>query len=268
MMRQPPEALQCQCLRRAKKYCEAKRVPGPDITPLASKVADLVHRNRDRARASSPPDPETGVPDEYVDDVIRYLLQEEALVNALKAGESQAWEELLDLLARRVTTNLRRHNVSEPHLQARADELIQHCAFLIWQALDRYRYDSSFEAWVSVFVATEVRSVCRSRRFRLSTHALSWETPPPAMPGAPALGERVGDEAEIRRLQQLELVLTIEAGFECLSPDQRELVQRQLSGQTTRDIAREMKRTPNAIYKIRQRAIEALQAFVAERRTP
>jgi DNA-directed RNA polymerase specialized sigma24 family protein len=258
------EALHRQCLRRAQAYCRANRAKIPTIDALIPEVARLVDQNRERAQANARPDPKTGVPDEYVDDVIRCLIREKPLVDALKAGEAQAWEALLTLITRRVYASLRRYRIAAPHLHARADELVQHCAMLIWQALDRYRYDSTFESWVSVFVAFEVGDVCKSKGFQIDARALSWDTLSAGTPEGFGLDERIPDEGAYHHFQHLDRVLTVEAGMKYLSPDQREFIWRQLGGQTTTDIARGMARTRNAIYKIRQRTIAVLRAFISE----
>ncbi len=268
MKEQLQRELYRQCLRCAHiYYLETQRkIIAAHAEHLAQHAVSLIQRNREFVPSDTPKDPYTGVPDNYVADVVKYLAEEGPFVRSLAAGDPEVWERMLALLEQRVYKYLGRHNdrggmfIPQDSFRALAEELVQHCAFLIWLRLDRYRYDSRFEAWVSSFVSYEVSGVCGSAGFRHNTRAVSLDVPLGSAPDFSALGEIIPDEYTEQVFQKLDRLLALENEITKLSKDQRELIQRSLEGQTAADIARDMGRSENAVYKLRQRALRTLRA--------
>jgi RNA polymerase sigma factor (sigma-70 family) len=260
------EALVRQCLARINHYLETH---SPTITEnknnLATRIAALVEHN-ERRLPDLPSDPHTNVPGAYIDDVIRYYLQETPRIKALKAGDISSWETLLNLLKRRVYTNLRRYYVKTNDFDTLAAEIVQSCSFLIWMKLEQFRYDCPLDAWVSYFVANEVRDICRSAGFKNRQKNVSFDQPLHdrtfSNTDSFTLGDLLIDKQASQDFLMVDRLLTIKAGFIYLSPAQRELVRRQLEGQTTLDIAQGMGCSPNAVYKLRQRAVDKLRTFI------
>lgn len=260
------KALEHQCLTRINHYLETH--PSAIVEnchDLATRIAALVQRNKKRL-PDLPSDPLTNIPDAYIDDVIHYYLQEAPRIAALKAGDIASWENLLKLLKKRVYTNLRRYYVKTNDSCILVAETVQSCSFLIWMKLDQFHYDCPLEAWVSFFVANEVRDICRSAGFRNRQKTISFDQPLHnrhlSDTSFLTLGDLLSDEQASQDFLMVERLLTIKAGFIYLSPAQRELVRRQLEGQTTLDIAQGMGCSTNAVYKLRQRAVDKLRMFI------
>lgn len=267
-MYDPDIDLERQCLARINDYLRKHpSIIVEDRNDLAARIAVLVQRNQ---RANRLPDltsdPRTGVPDAYIDDVLQHYFRESPRIAALRAGEIVSWENMLDLLKRRVYSSLRRYNVKTNDFCTLADEIVQSCSFLIWMKLEKFPYDCPLDAWVSYFVIYEVRGTCGSSGFRNRQRNISFDQPLPTRKlssfGVLTLEDFLPDERASYDFLMLERVLTIKAGFIYLSPAQCELVLRQLEGQTTLDIARGMGCSPNAVYKIRQRAVDRLRMFI------
>jgi len=227
-------------------------------------LCDRVIENQDRIPANISCNPETGVPDSYIDEIIHFVTVEGVRVAALKIGKAEAWHKMLDLVLRRVYTSLRRYNTGLADVGDLAGELLQHCACLIWESIDRYHWDSSLDAWVSRLVTYEVACMCRSSRFKRDSTALSLEYTPPGEPNNLTLVETLPDARAETELGTLDAWLMLEAGWDVLSVDQQEVVRRRLQGEDIASIAAAMGRSPNAIYKLQQRASASLQVFAGQ----
>jgi RNA polymerase sigma factor (sigma-70 family) len=263
MSAEPGEALVRQCMRRVRVCC-----PGADVDQgdMARRAARIITQNRRRIPGDSLPDPVTGVPNAYVDAVLRTLLAEGPRIAALRAGDDVAWAVMLSLITHRVRARLRRIYVSGAYLTPfddLADDLMLRCTARIWERLDAYPFDAPLDAWISRFVRYEVSAALRKAAFRHNARARSLDAPlTPHAPDSTSLGDVLPDGHSARLAERLDVRLTVEAGLSTLPPDQREVVQRGLDGQPVSDIARIMGRTRNAIYVLRHRALSALQDFV------
>ncbi|HEC22215.1 MAG TPA: RNA polymerase sigma factor [Chloroflexi bacterium] len=261
MSYQRRQALYEQCLSRV-LICSQPEKRGETfgVEAVARRAAWAIHRNYHRIPLNMPPNPQTGVPDQYVDEVIKHVIEEGARVEALKRKDGKAWEWALRFLHTRVRSYLFRHGV--PVDPTSVEDLVQICALKLWLSLERYPYDSQLEAWLSVFAAREVHNWCRSPGFRWTVSTLSLEELGAGLYASPS-GDTIPDERAYQSFRARERWLTIEAGLSRLSPAQRDLVLRQLSGQTTPEIAQAMGCTRNAVYKLRQRAVAELRGFLA-----
>ncbi len=263
MSTEPGEALIHQCTCRIRVCC-----PGADLDQgdTARRAAQIITQNRRRIPGDHPTDPATGVPDAYVDAVLRTLLAEGPRIAALRAGDDVAWAAMLSLVARRVRARLRHIYVSGAYLTPfddLADDLMLRCTARVWERLDAYPFDTPLDAWISRFVRYEVSAALRKAAFRHNARARSLDAPLTRYaPDSASLGDLLPDRCAVRLAERLDARLTIEAGLSTLPPDQREVVQRGLSGQPVSDIARIMGRTRNAVYVLRHRALSALQDFV------
>jgi RNA polymerase sigma factor (sigma-70 family) len=260
---EPGEALVRQCMRRVRVCCPSASMDQGDT---ARRAAQIVTQNRRRIPGDHPTDPATGVPNVYVDAVLRTLLAEGPRIAALRAGDDVTWAAMLSLIARRVRSRLRHIYVSGAYLTPfddLADDLALRCTARIWERLDAYPFDAPLDAWISRFVRYEVSAALRKAAFRHNARARSLDAPfIPHVPDSASLGDLLPDRRAALLAERLDARLTIEAGLSTLPPDQREVVQRGLSGQPVSDIARVMGRSRNAVYVLRHRALSALQDFV------
>ncbi|MBN1431021.1 MAG: sigma-70 family RNA polymerase sigma factor [Anaerolineae bacterium] len=260
------DELYSQCLQRVRAHFtqHSESVSVVRTTNAAHWLFDRVKHNIDRVPVNVPCHPITGIPNSYIDEIIHYVTAEGSRVVALKIGQAETWNKMLDLVMRRVYTSLRRYNTAQSDLENLAGELIQHCACLIWEAIDRYHYDSSLDAWVSRLVTYEVACTCRSSQFRHDSTSLSLESPLPGETDRLTLIEMLSDDRAERELGVVDTWLILEAGWNTLSMDQQEVVRRRLLGEGIASIANAMGRSPNAIYKLQQRASASLQLFAGQ----
>jgi RNA polymerase sigma factor (sigma-70 family) len=235
------------------------------LTQRALRVEKIVQRNADQGRIRNklPANPHTGIPDAYIDRVIGYLLREGPVVDALLAKQSDTWAGKQAEIARMV----RRHasarcKVSCEQFEELVKDLTQDCSIKIWETLWRYPYDCELSAWLSEFVKNMVRCACRKASFRHSHNNISLDSPPDGSLDGPLLAETLADEGALKPFEQAEREMTVRAGFGLLSRLQRRLVEMQLNGSDSPEIAVYLNRTRNAIYTIRRRAVEKLQKFV------
>jgi len=227
----------------------------------------IVSRNHKRARGMMAPDAQTGMPDDYIDTVLGGYLREAPRVSALTARVRSAWERLLPLIHERVMRKLRAYySPDRPEFERLLDDLEQHCASLIWLSLPRYPYDTALEAWISRFVYIEVRKVISQPGFAGSHLTLSLDHG--ISDDATPLGDSLPDKRADAQYEDIDLKLTLEHLLRHLSADQRELVLRDLYGQSNSDIAHALNRTENAIYKLRQRAYQTMRDQVQYDKEP
>ena len=258
------QCLHRQCLKRARIL--QPRLPGSiDEESLANRAVVIIRRNQSRVPANLEPDPASGIPDEYVDDVINALMIEGPRVTALKAGDTVTWNNLLDLIYRRAMSYLQAHYHNQEYispLNALVEDLVLHCAELLWLNLDRFPFDTSLDAWVSNFVANEARTLrrkadfihnCTARSLERSNRKSTWQRP---------LEDKLRDCQTTGEFEIIDRWLTLGVGLRNLSPDQREVIRRQLLGQSVPDIAADMGRTRNAIYLLRHKAVSSLRDYV------
>ena len=265
---QPEDALSLQCQRRIEAYRLHMNHWGRDFDQeaLAAKVVRQVERNRHRLPSSPPPDSQTGIPDSYIDDIIRSLIEEGPWVQALLARESQAWARLLALIEKRMWSNLSSYRhvlMSAAPIEMLVEDMTNYCANVVWRSLSRFPYDTRLEAWVSALVAFEVSTFRRSADFKRNHKVRSLERSLLPGPEEITLADVLPDQGADHAFERLDAELTIAAGLKLLSPDQQEVVLRQLRGQTTEDIAREMGRTREAIHQLRHKAVTKLRGFLA-----
>jgi DNA-directed RNA polymerase specialized sigma24 family protein len=271
-----PTPLFSQCLSRLQtQYARwgMRRSPGDrgcadeedGNEQLAQRVQKIVQRNADEGRIEDglPTNPDTGIPDQYVDRVIGYLLSEGPVVGALLAKQSDTWAEK----QAEITRMVRRHasaccGLSGERFEELVKDLTQDCSIKIWRTLWRYPYDCALSAWLWKFVENVVRGACRKASFRHGNNNISLDGPPDGSLDGPLLLEALPDERALGSLEKADRELSIEAGMGLLSRLQRLLIEMQLDGSNSREIAVYLNRTLNAIYTIRRRAVEKLHKFV------
>ncbi len=216
------DPLLIQCLRRAVvHHNSASRGMAPDPDALARQAAGVIRRNVGRIPASPLPNPATGVPDAYVDEVIASLIEEGPRVNALRAGDYKAWEDILRLIHQRVLMVLRPFvPCLGDRLDALVDDLVAHCAAVLWLSLDRFPFDTSLRQWTALFVIYEVKTIRKSADFRWNNMARSLDRPLTPDPGALTLAETLPDGQAAQVFDQADHGLTLDAGLRRLSPGQ------------------------------------------------
>jgi RNA polymerase sigma factor (sigma-70 family) len=212
-----------------------------------------VKQNERRIGKSETRDKTSGVPDQYVDDVIQSFHAEHKRMVALRGGDTEAWNQLLRLISTRVGQYVRRYWIGTTELYEMKEDLVQISAETFLRCADHFPYDCSLEAWVSKLVANKVREVCR-------THGYRWRR----VIYLPVDADEQGGwltcfSSPDESFLAAEARMILESMLGELSEDQRVLIELEADGNDVESIARIMSRTPNAIYKLRQRAYAALQ---------
>ena len=262
------DALYRQCLRRIKALAVAAGVDAPPhaVEYFTRRTADVARQNARRIPASTQPDPRTGYPDSYIDDIARTIIREEPRVRALLDKDDAAWQAMLDTIYRRVRANLRRSFSYLPlkvPFDALTVDMAHHCARVVWLRLPAFPYDTSLDAWVAVLVAYEISALRRRSDFKWNNYARSLEEPLTDQPGAPRLQDSLEDERMREAWEVWEMRHVVDGYLDHLSPDQQEVIRRGLQGEDTESIARRMGRSREAVYALRSRAVKALRRMVA-----
>ncbi len=259
--------LYTQCLRRIKQGISANRYSLMEsrVDDFARWVAQQVSANQVKGRVpqNRVSDPITGIPSSYIDVVISCALEFGPYIDRLKDGNVDSWNKIFALVRRRVGINLQPYAAFYgPRYEGLAEELVQHCATVLWINLDRYTYDTNLEWWVSHFVALEVSTERRRADFRRNSTVPSLDQPVGFEDEIGTLGEFLPDGKAAMYSEKLDLYLAVWAASKHLSADQREVIWRTLSGQTPQEIADHMGKKRNAIDQIRHRAVKILREYI------
>jgi DNA-directed RNA polymerase specialized sigma24 family protein len=257
-------ALVDQCVRRIRLAANNNKWLEDlgDTRQLARRVAQIALDNGRRGRVPQgiPADPVTGMPDSYIDRILHFIKIEEPTICALRDRDNAPWAEVIMLLRTRVFGYLIRRGVEAVYARELAQDLAQSSATILWeQALEQYPYDTYFGAWVSRIAAYEVSRWQRSTKEQREMRALSLDgAPDPA--NQQALYELLPDQTAHRFVDKIDALLTLQAGLAQIPSDcQRETIIRSLKGQTDTEIAYALRRSKQAIYSLRQRALQSLR---------
>jgi RNA polymerase sigma factor (sigma-70 family) len=257
-----------QCLHCVKQGISTKKynLMESRADEFAQRIVYLVSANKDKGRVPQDKisNPVTGIPSSYIHEIIFHVLKYGPRVEQLKAGNVESWDAFMALIERRVNTNLRRVADQFGHrFDDLVDELVQHCATVLWISFDRYPYDTNLESWVAQFVAFEVSTIRRGSDFKWNSTARSLDQPTGPGEGGSTLGELLPDKKAANYYEEIDLYLTVLDASKHLTPVQREVVRRiLLLGQKPQDIADEMGKKRNTIYQIRHRAVTNLRRHI------
>lgn len=260
------DTLVIQCLRRIRASAHAF---DEDPETLAQRVAGIVRDNvaRGRVPRKPAPHPQTGVPDSYIDEVLGFIHTEGDTLHALRERDEAAWLRVMELLCVRAYTYLMRGGMEGAQARQLAEDLAQACSVTLWeQALERFPYDTQFEAWVSRIAAYEVSQWRRSGKEQREQRAISLDGVPDSNVQQ-TLYEVLPDLGASRALDEAEARMTLAGALEQLaSEEQRQTVLRQLRGESDEEIASALGRSKQAIYNLRYRALRALRRILSRGR--
>lgn len=225
---------------------------------VAQQVA--VNEHRYPAETEAPRRPDTGVPDAYVGNVIKYMLREAARYDALRAKDDAAWKVMLSEISQRVQWHPLVQALAADDSDLIADYSIV-CAEALHVKLPRYPFDCPLRAWVSRFVWYEVRALIRAEKvhFRGGVRRLdelAGDQPATAIDGSsdPALANA-----------WLELWFDLPELVTHLSPKEWEVLRRMLLGDAPETIAQDTGVARSTVYSTHANAIKRLRRLVASR---
>ncbi|MEM9282581.1 MAG: sigma-70 family RNA polymerase sigma factor [Verrucomicrobiota bacterium] len=140
--------------------------------------------------------------------------------------------------------------------RADAEDVIQETLKALWEHFDDYDPDRPFLPWANRFVYRQVQMHRRSQATR-GKYFFSDET----------IEQLAGDPAESPE-QSLAMSRALEQCLEHIGAKQRELIeQRYTSKGTLQELAQQLGKKPDALYKMLQRVREALHQCICQRMT-
>lgn len=218
------------------------------------------HPNRIPFDDSSPRN--STVPDWHVDLIAANFIRQHQRVNNLLMGSEEHWAELAEFIEKRIKHQIRRLTSPEYDiLLEQFDEISQHCAAGIWSALSRFPYDTELEAWVTRVIQYDL--IKMRRLIYRERHTISLSKPLFLdQPDSPTFEESLPDQNAEIAYDLIEKYLMIHNCLDDLSADQRLLLIRLLRGEQTAEIASGLSRSPNAVYKLRERMMKSLHEML------
>jgi RNA polymerase sigma factor (sigma-70 family) len=217
-------------------------------------------RNQKRIPETAVPDPRTGFPDSYLDDILRHAAVEGPYITALSEQDGDAWETMSTLITCRVHSYLRRYAGSPLSQDILEEDIVQMCCLDFWQWLNCYPYDCNLEAWISQCISNKVLGVCTSAGYRRTSRQVSIDSPLDAE--GRSLGDILPDDRAIRQFSQAELRMMLQLALRRLPRLQQEVILSLLKGEEVAECSRRTGRSPNSIYKLRERARKTLRLYM------
>jgi RNA polymerase sigma factor (sigma-70 family) len=262
MQHDPHRSLFVQCLRRANAYfvnTGCKPIPS-HIEICALWLMKQAIRNRNRIPEDALPNPATGFPDSYLDDILYYAAVEGPFVAALSDQDGEAWESMASLISNRVHTYVRRYVGSPLDRDILEEDVVQICCLDFWDWLESYPYDCRLEAWISQCISRRVLRICTSAGYRRTRRLVSIDRS--LNHEDYVLGDVLPDDSALRQFTQVEMNMALRCALKQLPPQQREVILSVLEGEDIFECSRRMGRSRNSIYKLRERARKALRRYM------
>lgn len=256
-------ALYVQCVHRANAFfrrtgCVA--IPS-HIELCVIWLMKQAVRNQGRIPADSPANPQTGFPDEYLDNILELAAVEGPYVAALSERDEEAWERMSILIRARVHnyawryfgSAVRRGNLQE-------EDIVQECWVEFADWLSAYPYDCKLEAWITQCVYYKVRGIRESADYKRAMRQVSIDGSDDQ--DSLGLGETLADDGALHDFSEAEMLLMVRVALRRLPPLQRQAVMSILEGEDVEECSRRLGRSANSIYKLRERARKSLRQYL------
>ena len=202
---------------------------------------------------------------DYIDRVLFHVSREKERIDALERGDAAAWTRLRELLARRAMNICRRYRKDAALAQA-LDFADEACVTIFEQL---YPFDVSFEAWATTILKNLILG-----RYTRSTDAMDRNAAPdsldaPRISGGESIGplsDLIADRLSDLPFERIENQTMLVAMIERLhSRDQRRvIVHTYFEELDDAAIARQLGRSKQAVYNLRQRALVNLKEIWVE----
>jgi len=256
-------SLYTQCVHRANAFFLRT-----GFTPLPSHVElcaiwlmKQAVKNRNRIPSDALPDPRTGYPDSYLDDILELASVEGPYVAALSERDEEAWERMSSLIVTRVHSYFWRY-LSNVVLRGdmQEEDVVQECWVEFADWLSAYPYDCKLEAWITQCVYYKVRGIRESADYKRVMRQISID----ASDDLDSLNllETLADDNALHAFSQAELLLMLRIALRRLPPLQQQAVMSILSGEDVEECSQRMGRSTNSIYKLRERARKSLRQYM------
>jgi len=264
----PWDELTAQCFRRVKnfkrqqnlRWRENRQVELTDT--ITSIVRHVLEKKPERIPGTEDVSPYTGVPDTYVDEVIKYYRVESRRIVKLLAGDSTSWEKLYPII-RGYTIKYLVSSYNLTYYWVSFDTLVHDVISRTYTKLANshfrsYCYDCPLDTWIGQYAVYTTRELLRDHIQYANMHPSLEEH----LPGTNGLtkSDVIPDDDAQDEIDKRQDRLAVEQAIQAhLPPDQAEVMFRSLAGESPADIARAMERTRNAVYILRARAIKTLR---------
>lgn len=251
-----------QCLQRVDAYFNATGCK-PIVTHIEICALWLMKqavKNQRRVPENVAPDPKTGFPDSYLDDILHYAAVEGPYVAALSEHAPEAWEMMSRLIALRVHTYLRKYNGSPLSRDILEEDIVQICCLDFWEWLAGYTYDCKLDAWISQCISRKVLRICSSASHKHTTRQISIDTALNYKDWV--LADILPDDAALRQFSHVEMKMVLRLALRRLPKLQQQAILSILKGENVEECSQRMGCTPNSIYKLRERARKALRQYL------
>ncbi len=229
-----------------------------ELVPFSYAVAAIIAAHPGRVPCPASPF-DLSPPDSYIDLVATHYLVQGPRISRLLAGSEADWTDLICFIEQRIRSRI-------GHLTPAGyaifldqfEEISQLCSASTWVSLRRFPYDIELEAWVTRVIQFEMTKV---RRLVLRDQRIISLSMPLYLnqPDSPTFEDMLPDERAERAYELVEQHLLISSCLVDLTPDQKQLLMRLLRGDRAKEIARDLRRSPNAIYKLHERMVRVMQ---------
>ncbi|MFZ0548082.1 MAG: sigma-70 family RNA polymerase sigma factor [Candidatus Promineifilaceae bacterium] len=242
-----------------KKGLEQSNIEDPQ---LFQNIHTILYRSLEYGRAQRilGDDPDEDACREYVDQVITNYRACHSLVARLERSDPEAWNETIKKIHAWTNGYLRHRKIYGPLKEKCIEECVPNA--VIAYLTGTYHYDVEFDAWFCVLV----HNTCRKH---IKEQLRSSRPPQKETISLDQLGyllETLGDKREMDARRQRELRAALLTAVEQLSSEaRRELIIRHyFLDHSFKEIAEEMDKTMNAVYKLHFDALNELETIVEE----
>ena len=180
-------------------------------------------------------------------DVMRKTASTQSLVAKAKAGDRQAFDELVDRYRLRLCGRIEARMGAEVRSRSEAGDILQETIVCALQSIERFRCqgEDSFYAWLGSIAEHIISNIARKKSWKhlQLKHDIAAGTVSPS-----------------RILRRRERFDRLGEALDSLKPDLREaLVLARVKGLKVTEIAERMHRSLNAVYKLLTRALLQLK---------
>jgi RNA polymerase sigma-70 factor (ECF subfamily) len=176
------------------------------------------------------------------------MMSLETLLRAARAGDRRVWPQLAKTASQRLRAYFRQQS-----LQADASDLAQRTLLLVHERLPRLEHQKSLEGWLFAIGRNLAREQRRARARHEALCEKMANVPNPAPPGPSTV------------VRQEEVYRVVEEEFDKLPEPLREVLEHDLDGQPSRELAAKRSINPDTVRTRRNRARGVLRTRVLMR---
>ncbi|MEW5720083.1 MAG: sigma-70 family RNA polymerase sigma factor [Chloroflexota bacterium] len=264
MPKRSDKSLRALCRRRIAACRDAADLPAQFEERVAQLVSENIALGRFERFMAGVPHRSAATLAEYVDAVIYHTRRESTRVSALERGDETAWNQLRDELIHRAERMVRRFRQGDA-VRAAALDFAQQTCLVIFDR--RYPSDVSFDAWAATILKNSVLE-----HFTRSSDVLRHPSAPDSLDrpvagesGTPiALGEFLPDLRARASFERIDDQTWLVDALNRLNSraQQQVILWTFLDELDDGEIARRLGRSKQAIYNLRQRALQRLGQIV------